>query len=97
MVTHGTFHAELIFSSVSKWLPERLHGMMVLDLKQATVPLLMPEPDDIQISVARLLCNLIALGFSLWYAFTKHFLANNGMGLSYSIEVSFLVRCLLNL
>lgn len=60
---------------------------MIVDMKQATVPFLMPEPDDIQISLARLLCNIVALMFSLWYAFTRHFLANNGMGLSYSIEV----------
>jgi hypothetical protein len=59
----------------------------VVDLKQITIPLLMPEPEDIRISAARLLTHIAALGFTLWYAFTKHFLANNGMGLAYSIEV----------
>lgn len=59
----------------------------MLDLKKVTIPLLMPDPEDIRITAARLLTNIAGLGFSLWYAFTRHFLANNGMGLAYSIEV----------
>lgn len=66
---------------------------MLVDVKQATVPVIMPEPADVQISLARLLCNIVALIFSLWYAFTRHFMANNGMGLSYSIEVCSWMQC----
>eukprot|EP00892_Ulva_mutabilis_P008067 jgi/Ulvmu1/5632/UM023_0172.1 len=77
---------ELIYSSTSSRMPQKLHQIMIVDWKQGTVPVIMPEPADVQISLARLLCNLIALVFSTWYATSRHFLANNGMGLSYSIE-----------
>ena len=59
----------------------------MVDLKQVTIPLLMPDPEDIRITVARLLTNIAGMGFSLWYAVTRHFLSNNLMGLAYSIEV----------
>ena len=81
------FVAELLFSTFQKYIPQKLRDTYVVDLKQVTIPLLMPDPEDIRITVARLLTNIAGMGFSLWYAVTRHFLSNNLMGLAYSIEV----------
>lgn len=77
---------ELLFSTFYKVIPQSLRDFYVIDLRQVSIPVLIPEPEDIRINAARLLTNTAGLGFSLWYAVTKHFLANNGMGLAYSIE-----------
>ena len=87
LLTNGRAHAELLFSTFHMVIPQKLRETYVIDLKQVAIPVLMPEPEDIRINAARLLTNMAGLGFSLWYAMTKHFLANNGMGLAYSIEV----------
>jgi hypothetical protein len=77
----------LLLSTFSRFLPKALQETYILDLKQVKIPLIMPDPKDIRITVARMLMDLLGLGFSLWYAVTRHFLAQNGMALVYSIEV----------
>jgi hypothetical protein len=85
--------AELLYSTFSPHFPASLSRR--LSVKQVTIPLLMPHPEDISISLAQILCNLLGLAASLVYARTRHFLSNNGLGLAYSIEVCYRVGILL--
>jgi hypothetical protein len=62
-------------------------------LKQVKIPYLMDSPEDISFSIAQLGCNVVGLAVSVAYAATKHFLLNNALGLSYSLEVRCIAMC----
>ena len=46
----------------------------------------MQEPTDLSATVPELLCFLLSLGFCYWYQHSKHWLANNALGLAFSIQ-----------
>lgn len=80
--------AELLYSTFAARLPASLKTRKY-GWKKVTIPWLMPEPEDIEFTAGQALCSLVGLAFSAAYALKRHFLLNNGLGLSYSIEVRF--------
>ena len=46
----------------------------------------MSEPVDFTAAVPELLCGLLALALCAWYFATKHWLANNALGLAFSLQ-----------
>ena len=51
-----------------------------------SIPYLMAEPTDIVASVPELVGGVVSLGFCAWYVAKKHWLANNVLGLCFSIQ-----------
>lgn len=76
----------MLYSTFGKYLPasmeQRKYGW-----KKVTIPLIMPEPEDIELTKGQALSSLVGLAFSAAYAAKRHYLLNNGLGLAYSIEV----------
>ena len=70
-------------------LPKSIRDRMLVDIKNVTIPYVMPEPEDITLTVSQAVSGLFGIACTSWYALTKHFLANNGLGLAYCLEVSF--------
>ena len=46
----------------------------------------MQEPTDLSTTVPQVLSGLLSLAFCLWYQYSKHWLANNVLGLAFSIQ-----------
>lgn len=55
-------------------------------LKQWKVPILMSAPEDISLDVPGMLSGLSSLAFCIWYYKEKHWIANNVLGLAFSIQ-----------
>lgn len=49
------------------------------------IPWLVKEPIPIELSVPELVLCVPSLALGIWYAYTKHWLANNALGLAFSI------------
>ena len=84
--------AELVFSTFRDCIPKSLKERHV-GIKQLRVPFLIPEPEDCLISVAFLLCCSVGLAAAIVYVMTRHFLANNGLGIAFSLEVRCAMHC----
>lgn len=49
------------------------------------IPFLIKEPIPIELSIPELVLCVPSLGLGVWYAYSKHWLANNALGLAFSI------------
>eukprot|EP00894_Picocystis_sp_ML_P003872 jgi/Pico_ML_1/54389/g4744.t1 len=54
--------------------------------KQFKIPVLMSEPEDVTVDVPGVLVGLCSMGFCVWYYMEKHWIANNVLGLAFSIQ-----------
>eukprot|EP00238_Polyblepharides_amylifera_P008247 CAMPEP_0196588238 /NCGR_PEP_ID=MMETSP1081-20130531/59942_1 /TAXON_ID=36882 /ORGANISM="Pyramimonas amylifera, Strain CCMP720" /LENGTH=399 /DNA_ID=CAMNT_0041910683 /DNA_START=314 /DNA_END=1513 /DNA_ORIENTATION=- len=50
------------------------------------VPYLMTESVHVSLSAPEILCGAVSVGFCLWYLTKKHWIANNVLGLAFSIQ-----------
>lgn len=54
--------------------------------KEFKVPLLMSQPEDLTVDVPGVVVGLCSVGFCVWYYVEKHWIANNVLGLAFSIQ-----------
>ncbi|KAH7372532.1 hypothetical protein KP509_17G008300 [Ceratopteris richardii] len=72
--------AATILPYVEKFLPKKL--------KESSLTVKIPflQSQGFELSVAEIIAGIPATGFCLWYVLKKHWLANNILGLAFSIE-----------
>jgi minor histocompatibility antigen H13 len=58
----------------------------LITLKIPKIPFLAPEGETLEISRNDLLCYIVGGCVAVWYAFTKHWLANDILGVSFCIQ-----------
>ncbi|KAK9791124.1 hypothetical protein WJX73_002663 [Symbiochloris irregularis] len=74
-----------ILPFVTVLVPFRRRGN-VFEWKKFSVPYFMKEPTDIATSIPEIISALLSLAFCCWYQWEKHWLANNILGLAFSIQ-----------
>ena len=57
-----------------------------LSLGHLRLPAWLSEPVEFTAAVPELGCGVLALGLCMWYFSTKHWLANNALGLAFSLQ-----------
>jgi len=51
-----------------------------------SIPVIMPEATDVEITKNEILCYIVGAAFSIWYAATKNWLANDVLGVCFCIQ-----------
>jgi len=71
---------------LNKFLPIKLHDRSFKLGTIPTIPYLMSEPFEVAATVSTFAGGAISIGFCVWYFAKKHFIANNTLGLAFSIQ-----------
>ena len=75
----------VILPFVAPFVPPRLRRIE-FGAYNVKIPFLMPDPTDLTASVPELAGGALALVFCVWYVAKKHWLANNVLGLAFSVQ-----------
>lgn len=67
-------------------MPESTHHKLVVDLGKLNVPYLLDEPLELKATAPELAAFLVAAAFCGWYFAAKHWIANNALGLAFSLN-----------
>jgi|Transcript_22261 minor histocompatibility antigen H13 len=72
---------------VEPYLPAKWRDIPVgLTGRKIKIPLLMDEPEELACSVTELVAGLLASPMVIYYVMTKHWLANNALGLAFCVQ-----------
>lgn len=82
----GTFALSASFLPFLEPLFPKKFCDMTFEYKLRKLPVIMKEDMDISVTVPELVSIIASAGFCIWYCLKKHWLANNLLGLAFSIQ-----------
>ena len=77
----------MLHGAIHPLTPAAWRDRLLIDWRGLRVPLMMGEPEDVRLSASQALAGAAGVAVTAWYAHSKHFMANNALGLAFCLEV----------